>query len=478
MNRIEKDSLGELDIPSGALYGIHSLRASHNFPDSNTFPVEWYRAMGKVKESVYRTYRKFRDASEEKYGEAKTGKSITDEVLNALLEAAGKVAKGHHYNQFIVPGIQGGAGTSINMNINEIIANVALVSLGRKPGDYHIIDPVEHCNIFQSTNDTVPTALTIASMGLLTELGDSINRMRQSLEKLENENRNELRQGYTQMQEAIPSSFGMLFSSYNDALSRDWWRVSKCLERIRTVNMGGGATGTGLAVPRFFIMEIVPELRNATGFPLSRSENMPDATSNMDKWVEIHATIKAHAVNLEKMVSDLRLLSSDLVSPNQIRIPEKQVGSSIMPGKVNPVIPEYVISIAHKVYANDNLITSLAGQGCLELNAYIPSIGLSILDSLRLLVSANQTITVNLLNGLIINKADSYQKVMRSQTITTALLPYIGYNRAAEIAKEMKVNGLTITEANEKLNFIGREKLEELLQPGNLMKLGYSLEDI
>lgn len=478
MNRTEKDSLGTLEIPSGALYGIHSLRASHNFPDKNQCPVEWYMAMGKVKVSVFRTYRKFRNASAEKYGEGKAGKAIPDEILNALTAAAGMVAGGKHYEHFIVPAMQGGAGASINMNINEIIANVALVSLGHKPGDYHIIDPVEHCNIFQSTNDTVPTALTVASMALLTELGDSINRMRQNLEKLENENRNELRQGYTQMQEAVPSSFGMLFSSYNDALSRDWWRVSKCLERIKTVNMGGGATGTGLAVPRYFIMEIVPELRNTTGFPLSRSENMPDSTSNMDKWVEIHATIKAHAVNLEKMVSDLRLLSSDLVSPNQVRIPEKQVGSSIMPGKVNPVIPEYVISVAHKVYANDNLVTSLAGQGCLELNAYIPSIGLSILDSLRLLVSANQTITGNLLKGLIINKADSYEKVMRSQTITTALLPYIGYNRAAEIAKEMKVNGLTITEANEKLNFIGREKLEELIQPGNLMKLGYSLEDI
>jgi len=478
MYRTEKDSLGKLDIPSGALYGIHSLRASQNFPDSNTFPVEWYRAMGKVKESVYRTYRKFRDASALKYGEAKTGKAIPDEILNALLNAAGKVAKGQHYDQFIVPGIQGGAGTSINMNINEIIANVALVSLGKKPGDYHIIDPVEQCNIFQSTNDTVPTALTIATMELLTELGDSINKMRQNLEKLENENRNELRQGYTQMQEAIPSSFGMLFSSYNDALSRDWWRVSKCLERIRTVNMGGGATGTGLAVPRFFIMEIVPELRNATGLPLSRSENMPDSTSNLDKWVEIHATIKAHAVNLEKMVSDLRLLSSGLVAPNQIRIPEKQVGSSIMPGKINPVIPEYVISIAHKVYANDSLITSLAGQGCLELNAYLPVIGFSVLESLRLLISANITIKNNLLEGIIINKTDSYDQVMLSPTITTALVPYLGYNRAAEIAREMKNSGMTIKEVNERLKFIGPEKLEAIIQPGNLLKLGYSLEDI
>ena len=195
MNRTEKDSLGKLDIPSGALYGIHSLRASINFPNKTLFPLEWYRAMGKVKESVYRTYRKFRDASAGKYGEEKAGKAIPDEILNALLEAAGKIAKGQYHDQFIVPGIQGGAGTSINMNINEIITNAALISLGNKPGDYHIIDPVEHCNIFQSTNDTVPTALTIASMELLTELGDSINRMRQNLEKLENENRNELRQG-------------------------------------------------------------------------------------------------------------------------------------------------------------------------------------------------------------------------------------------------------------------------------------------
>ena len=334
MNRIEKDTLGSLEIPSEALYGIHSRRAADNFPLSSPFPEEWYRAMGRVKASVYNTYRRFRDAATERYGSDNRLKSIPDEILTAMSAAAGEVAVGMYYDQFVVPGIQGGAGTSINMNINEIIANAALISLRHKPGDYHIIDPVEHCNIFQSTNDTVPTALTIASMDLLTLLGESINIMRQKLERLETENRNELRQGYTQMQEAVPSSFGILFSSYNDALSRDWWRVSKCLERIRAVNMGGGATGTGMAVPRFFIMEIVPELRVATGLPLSRSENMADATSNMDRWVEIHATIKAHAVTLEKMVSDLRLLASDLVSPNQLRLPEKQVGSSIMPGKI------------------------------------------------------------------------------------------------------------------------------------------------
>jgi aspartate ammonia-lyase len=242
--------------------------------------------------------------------------------------------------------------------------------------------------------------------------------------------------------------------------------------------MGGGATGTGMAVPRFFIMEILPELRNATGLPLSRSENMADATSNMDRWVEIHATIKAHAVTLEKMVSDLRLLSSDLATSNQLRLPEKQVGSSIMPGKINPVIPEYVISVAHKVYSNDSVVTSLAGQGCLELNAYIPLIGITVLESLKLLASANLTITDNILKGLIINHNDSYDRVMHSGSITTALIPYIGYNKASEVAKEMKSNRLSVTEANEKMKFIDSMKLSEIIKPGNLLKLGYSLEDI
>jgi aspartate ammonia-lyase len=478
MNRTEKDSLGSLQIPDKALYGIHARRASLNFPCTTPFPAEWYRAMGKVKASAYRTYRKFRDAATEKYGVEKRGQLISDEILNPMIDAADKVAAGHYYDHFIVPGVQGGAGTSINMNINEIIANAALIATGRNPGSYDIIDPVEQCNVFQSTNDTVPTALTIAVMDLLNELGDAVNAMRHVLEKLEVNSRNELRPGYTQMQEAVPSSFGILFGAYNDAFSRDWWRVSKCLERIRSINMGGGATGTGMAVPRFYIMEIVPELRAATGLPLSRSENMADATSNLDRWVEIHATIKAHAVNLEKMVSDLRLLSSGLVTPKHLTIPEKQVGSSIMPGKINPVIPEFVISAAHKVYSNDTLIASLAGQGCLELNPYLPLIGISIIDSLKLLIASNHTVAENLLTGLEINKSDAYDKVMRSPSITTALIPYIGYNKASEIAAIMKSEQSDIIQANEKHRFIDPGKLREIVKPGNLLKLGYSLEEI
>lgn len=478
MNRTEKDSLGTMSLPEMALYGIHSLRATENFPSSTLFPHEWYRAMGIVKGCVYRTYRRFRDAATARYGDHKAVRIIEDLRLDAMSKASDEVSAGRYIDSFIVPAIQGGAGTSINMNINEIIANAALLSLGHKPGDYDIIDPVEDCNIYQSTNDAVPTALTIAVMNLLNDLSSEINTMRQALEALEKGHRNELRPGYTQMQEAVPSSFGLLFGAYNEALSRDWWRVSKSLERIRTVNMGGGATGTGLAIPRFFIVEIVPEMRNVTGLPLSRSENLADTTSNLDKWVEVHAIMKSHAVNLEKMVSDLRLLSSDLLNPRLLTLPDRQVGSSIMPGKINPVIPEYVISVSHRVYANDQLISSLSGQGCLELNAYLPVIGVTIIESLKLLISANRTLRLNTLTGLGVNHAEALQRVVASPAITTALIPFIGYNKASEIARAMKERRLTIFEANREMGFMEEDKLEEILQPANLLKLGFSLEEI
>ncbi len=258
----------------------------------------------------------------------------------------------------------------------------------------------------------IPTALTVAVMKSLQELEEKINTLRQKVEEYEKKNREKLRPGYTQMQAAVPTSFGNLFSTYNEALSRDWWRVSKCSERIKQVNLGGGAVGTGLSLPRFFIMEVVPELRRLTDLPLAHSENLSDATSNMDKWVEIHATLKAHAVNLEKLSSDFRLLSSDISGTKTLSIPARQVGSSIMPGKINPVIPEFVISAAHKIYSNDVLISSLSGQGVLELNPYLPSIGCAIIESINLLISCNSALLNNLFSGLTINESAGYEAVI------------------------------------------------------------------
>jgi aspartate ammonia-lyase len=478
MYRIEKDSLGQKQIPSDALYGINAVRAKENFPGNTQFPVEWYKAVGLTKLACFKTYRKFRDAAAEKMGQNLSVKIINDRMIDALEEAAGEVAEGIHSGQFIVPAVQGGAGTSINMNINEIITNSALLKTGHKCGEYNFIDPLEHANIYQSTNDVIPTALTVAVMKLLQSLEEQINLLRQKVEEFEKKNREKLRTGYTQMQEAVPSSYGLLFSTYNEALSRDWWRVSKCSERIKQVNLGGGAIGTGLSLPRFFIMEVVPVLRDLTGLPLAHSENLSDSTSNLDRWVEIHATLKAHAVNLEKMSSDFRLLSSDLMGEKIISIPGQQVGSSIMPGKINPVIPEFVISAAHKIYSNDVLVSSLSGQGCLELNAYLPVIGCSVIESINLLISCNITLLHNLFNGLIINEASGYKALINSPSVTTALTPHIGYHKAAEIALIMKEKKINVFEANEVLKVLDETKLNTILQPGNLLKLGFSLDDL
>ncbi|NCA77403.1 MAG: aspartate ammonia-lyase [Alphaproteobacteria bacterium] len=451
---------------------------------------------------------------------------LKKEILNLLIAAASEMAEGRYFEHFIVPAVSGGAGTSINMNINEILANAGLIKAGTEPGNYQRIDPIEDANIFQSTNDVIPTALRVSAMFLLGDLEKAINELRFGIEHHETLHQNDLRIGFTQMQEAVPSSFGKLFSTYSEALSRDWWRVSKCFERIKLVNLGGGAIGTGLSVPRYFIMEVVSNLQTLTALPLARSENLSDATSNLDAFVEVHAILKSHAVNLEKMVSDLRLLASDLVNSHmdnwtsgpvkssnphtllpfntnheprtperetrnanpetqnperetrQLELPRVQVGSSIMPGKINPVIPEFVISAAHKIYANDQLIASLCAQGCLELNAYLPVIGHALIESLKLLIACDQTLKTNLFNGLAIHPAISREMLFRSPAVTTALIPLIGYNKAADLAKYMLTQGTDIFSANRELQCIPEARLKQLLLPENLLKLGYTLSDL
>ncbi len=472
--RTEKDFLGEQQLPDDVLYGIHSLRAKENFPDHTSFHMEWYKATALVKQACYITYRNFKRAAE---SQLPSNQFMNDAVIGALEQSAIEVSQGMHSEHFIVPAVQGGAGTSINLNVNEIIANRALLILGHKPGDYNIIDPIEQANIYQSTNDVIPTSLKVAVMQLLTLLEESINNLRGKVEEIEKKHRNTFRVGYTQMQEAVPTTYGRLFSTYSDALSRDWWRVSKCFERIKVVNLGGGAIGTGLSIPRFFIMEVVQELQKLTGLPVTRGENLQDTTANLDSLVEIHAILKAHAVNLEKMVGDIRLLASDIAGSQELEIPKKQVGSSIMPGKINPVIPEFVISVAHKVYANDILISSLCAQGCLDLNAYLPLIGHALIESLKLLLAADETAKTNLIAGIKINSKIAESRLFHSPAITTALSPYIGYHKAAELAKEMKTSGVDIFEANQKLQLLDEARLKQILEPQNLLKIGYSIRE-
>lgn len=480
--RTEKDSLGTMEIPDDALYGIHSLRASMNFPCAAPLHELWYRAMGAVKLAYYRVCAEYQAGAKRKFSPEQISSAgvrfFEDSVLDVLACAAGEVMDGKHREYFIVPAISGGAGTSINMNINEIIANRALQLIGEFFGSYGIIDPFEHANMFQSTNDVVPTALKIAVMESLDLLDGSINALRMTVERLEKRHSGDLRPGYTEMQEAVPTSFGRLFSTYSAALSRDWWRLSRCHERLKTVNLGGGALGTGLAVPRYVIFRVCDSLKEITSRPVARAENLADATSNLDVFVETHAVMKALAVTLEKMSADLRLLSSDAGAVNGVEIPAVQAGSSIMPGKVNPVIPEYVISACHRVYANDVMVTSLSGQGCLELNAYIPAIGDAMLESLDLLRGAFSALDDNLLRGMIIDGGAEQARLLRSPSISTVLNPVVGYHRASELAKLMNDEGIDVFTANDRLGLLSREYLAYLLEPANLLRLGYSLSEM
>ena len=477
--RTETDDLGTVTIPITGLYGINAVRAVQNFPDTTPFHLEWFKAIGQTKQACYQTYRSFKLAINKNENQLKLPFALIDDVIMDTLEkTASEMAEGNYFEHFIVPAIQGGAGTSINMNCNEIIANAALLKLNNKPGNYQQVHPIEHANIYQSTNDVIPTSLKVAILTMLPKLEKAINQVRLHTEQLEKQTANHMRNGYTQMQEAVPSSYGKLFSTYSEALSRDWWRVSKAFERIKVVNLGGGAIGTSLAIPRYFVMEVVNKLQQITNLPVARSENLSDATVNTDSFVEVHAILKAHAVNLDKMAGDIRLLASDLFKHKDIILPKKQLGSTIMPDKVNPVIAEFVISVAHKVYANDQLITHLSASGCLDLNAYLPVIGHAIIETIKLLIAANKTLSDNLFSGLLINNSNNNQSIYSSPVITTALTPVIGYTKATQMAQYMQLNQCSVYTANNHFKFITTNKLEKMLQPSALLKNGFSLNDL
>ncbi len=476
--RVEEDFLGQQAIPSDALFGIHSVRASRNFPDQIRFNNEWYKAMGAVKLACYQTCHKYYEALKSSLAPSEIPfRIIEEEKLKAMEQAAIEIMDGKWFDYFIVPATQGGAGTSINMNVNEIIANRALLISGKQPGDYSSIDPIEHANIYQSTNDVVPTALKVAAMRMLQTLESAIDHLRKKTEESEKTYRDIPRLAFTQMQAAVPSTYGQLFSAYNDALARDWWRVSKALERIKVVNLGGSAIGTAVGVPQFLVMEATPTLRLITQLPITRGENLADVTQNQDSLVEVHAILKALAVNLEKISSDLRILASNLNGSSEVKIPARQVGSSIMPAKVNPVIVEYVICEAHKVYANDQLITSLAASGCLDLNAYIPTIGDALLSSIQSLTNACRSLADNLIADLVIDQQKAESRLFESPAVTTAIAVFTGYHQAAILSKYMTENNCSVFEANRVLKIVTDEQLKKILDPARLTKLGFNISD-
>jgi len=460
--REESDFLGKVNIPEEAYWGIHTYRASENFPLSGyKIHPELIKAFGIVKLACAIT--------------SKDLKVWPEDKANAIIQACQDLVDGNLADHIIVDPIQGGAGTSLNLNINEVIANRALEILGKNKGEYSFVDPIEDINLYQSTNDTYPTALKIASIFLLRKLEKQVIALQESFQNKEKEFADIVKVGRTQLMDAVLITLGKEFSAYAEAISRDRWRIYKCEERLRVVNLGGTAVGTGLCAPRKFIFAAIENLRNLTGIGLARAENMLENTQNLDVFTEVSGILKAHATNLIKISNDLRLMNSGpLAGFAEISLPPVQCGSSIMPGKVNPVIPEVVAQVGMKVFGNDVIISQCAAGGQLELNQNVPLISFSFLESLELLVNANKIFRKRCIDGIVANKENIQKHVMCSYATITALVPKIGYIKAAEIAKALEKTPQPVKNYVVEQEILTEEEYDYLTSSEAILALGHN----
>lgn len=443
MYRIETDGIGQYKVPKDAYYGIHTARAIDNFSLTNckSTNLEIIRALAIVKLAAVRANLK--------------ASKIDKEKVRHIELACERVYNGEFDTSFLIPSIQGGAGTSTNMNLNEVIANIAIESLGGKLGDYSIIHPIEDINLSQSTNDTYPTAIKIASIKVLRELVDEAMKLQDALQTKEKEFSHIYKLGRTQLQDAVPLTLGQTFSAFGEAISRDRWRLYKIEERLRRINIGGTAIGTGVGAPlkyRFYISE---ELKRLTGYGLARAENLIDATQNLDVFVEVSSLAKTLATSLNKIANDLRLMSSGPYGGlGEINLPPIQMGSSIMPGKVNPVGAEFIKQIFYKVHGNDLIITSAVAHGELELNSMTPLIAESFLESLELLRDGIRHFTKDVIIGITANESRCEEILRNSLSTITKHLDTLGYDELSDILKECEKTGKTYEEVLTKRGLI------------------------
>ncbi len=452
--RIEKDFLGELNVPREAYWGIHTQRAINNFRISGKeVNPSLIRALAQVKKACC-------------LANAETGYLSSDKSL-VIQKACSEISKGELADQFLVDAMQGGAGTSTNMNLNEVIANRAIVLAGGQKGDYGIIHPLEDVNLHQSTNDVYPTAVRVAAIFLLRDLSKAIAHLQGAFQEKEKEFAAIVKLGRTELQEAVPITLGAEFSAFAEAFSRDRWRTFKCEERLRVVNLGGTAVGTGLAAPRNYIFLVIEKLREVTGMGLSRGENIMGETAHADSFVEVSAILKAHAVNLIKTANDLRLMNF----LGEIRLPQLQAGSSIMPGKVNPVLAEAAIQVGMKVMANDTIVTDAAARGTLQINEFLPLLAHALLESLDMLINIDGLLALHV-RGIEANQEKCEAYFNASPMIITALLPEIGYEKATQFITEFSAGS-----ENNMRRFLeeklGRELIDKIFSPYQLTALGF-----
>ena len=422
--RIEKDILGEIQLEDSAAFGINTVRASENFAlNHKKVNLQLIYAIVKVKKAAAMTYKKLN-----------IGK---DGVYDAVIAACDKILSGGYNDSFITEALQGGAGTSTNMNANEVIANLALAEMGRNYGEYESIHPLDDVNRGQSTNDVYPTALRIAAIELLRALSDECAALQQSLQQKENDFNGIRKLGRTELMDAVPITLGEEFGAYAQCIARDRWRIYKVEERLRQVNIGGTAVGLSHNAVKKYRFGIIEELRILTGIGLAAAEYPMDITQNNDVFVEVSGLLKALAVNLIKISNDLRLMNSGPYGGfAEIKLAEMQQGSTIMPGKVNPVIPEMVMQCSMRVIANDTAITIAAQHGEFELNAFLPIIADSLLESLQLLKEAVFLFRTKCIEILLANKEKCLSNLENSFAFAAEYIVELGYDTVSKVIKE------------------------------------------
>jgi aspartate ammonia-lyase len=458
--RTEKDFLGEMEIPADALHGIHTARALENFPLSGR-PVNpaLIHAFGTVKLACAVTNHELG-----RWDSA---------VFDAISRACGETARGELDSHITVDALQGGAGTSANMAVNEVIANRALVLLGKQPGDYAVIDPLEDINLHQSTNDVYPTALKLASITELHKLEKALVSLLEAFQAREKEFAGIVKVGRTELQDAVLTTLGKSMSAFAEAFGRDRWRIYKCEERLRVVNLGGGAIGTGVSAPRKYIFKAAENLKRISGIGFARAENLVEATQNTDCFAEAAGILGACAANLAKVSGDLRLMSSGPdAGLGEIRLPALQAGSSIMPGKVNPVIPEAVTQAALRAMSDCSLVTQAVSMGNLELNAFMPLVTDALLEALGLLTAACRILSSKCVSGITADPERCRAHVGAAAAALTALTPKTGHAGAWKIFELSKAEKISIKEAAVKSGLVTAEEFDAMTSPEAVTKLG------
>lgn len=451
--RTEADSVGVMEVPAEAYYGVQALRAKENFPITHQqLHPEFIKSIAKLKKAAAITNR---DAG-----------LLPLNIASAIMKACDELIAGKYTDSFIVDAIQGGAGTSANMNANEVIANRAIEILGGTKGDYSIVHPNDHVNMAQSTNDIIPSAGKLTAITLLTGAIKELERLYEALMDKAEEFDSVLKMGRTQLQDAVPMRLGQSFHAYASVLHRDILRLEDAIHTLEMLNMGGTAIGSSINVSPLYLKNICKNLNKITKGNCYLADDLFDATQNLDGFVSVSGVLKTCAVNLSKMCNDLRLLSSGpKTGIGEINLPARQNGSSIMPGKINPVIPEVVSQVAFNIIGHDYTITMAAEAGQLELNAFEPVIFYTLFESIETLGHAAQTLKDNCILGITANKKHCKDLVNASAGIATALCPSIGYTASAALAKKSLKMNVPVRELAIKEGYVTEEEADRLLDP-------------